>query len=128
MPQTLASTDQSSRIRGFVVALVIAAIAWGGEEAYAQGRDGLLNGAMIGAAVGAGTGVVVTHSLRDSELGFGQYVRGALVFAAVGAGAGLAADALLIRVSARPIERRGRIAISPVVRRDLASLAVTWQW
>lgn len=128
MPQTLASTGQSSRIRGFVVALVIAAVAWGGEEADAQGRDGLLNGAMIGAAVGAGTGVVVTHSLRDSELRFGQYVRGALVFAAVGAGAGLAADALLIRVSPRPIARGGQIAIRPVVRRDVASLVVTWQW
>jgi len=52
-------TAVSSSARRFVVAsVVVAVVALTGRPARAQGRDGLLNGAVIGAAAGV-AGVVV---------------------------------------------------------------------
>jgi hypothetical protein len=76
---------------------LLAAPTVGDGQTYAQSRDDLLNGMVIGAAVGAGAGVAFTHAVRDSDLSFGQYAYGALVFGAVGAGVGLGVDALLDR-------------------------------
>ena len=53
-------------------------------NALEQTRDSLLNGIVIGAAVGAGVGVAFTHSVRDSALTVGQYAYGALVFGGIG--------------------------------------------
>ena len=96
--------------------------------AVAQGRDGLLNGAMIGAAVGAGIGVAVTHGVRDSDLVFGQYARGALVFAAMGAGVGVGIDALFNRVSSGPTVTPRRVLIAAAVWRNFAGVAARWRW
>ena len=75
--------------------VVVSALALGEHEASAQGRDALLNGAIIGAAAGAGVGIAFTHAVRDSDLVFTQYARGELVFGAIGAGIGVGVDALL---------------------------------
>src|SRR6185503_10504469 len=92
-----------SGARCFLLAIVvIAALTFSERHAYGQGNDSLLNGAVLGAAVGAGAGVAFTHAVRDSDLGFRQYAYGALVFGAIGAGAGLGVDALLNRVSPAP--------------------------
>src|SRR5512145_301996 len=83
-----------------LVSVVLLGLTLGSSSpAHAQGRDGLLNGAVIGAVVGAGTGVAFTNAVRDSDLVFSQYARGALIFGAMGAGLGLGVDALLARVS-----------------------------
>jgi hypothetical protein len=92
----------------------------------AQGRDALLNGAVIGAAVGAGAGVAFTHAVRDSDLVFSQYARGALVFGALGAGIGLGVDALLNRAMPDP-GRTPRVVIAPTVWRGVAVVA-KWRW
>jgi hypothetical protein len=73
-----------------VAVALCAALGFGERTALAQGRDSVVNGIVIGAAIGAGTGVAFTHAVRDSDLTAGQYARGALVFGALGAGAGLA--------------------------------------
>jgi hypothetical protein len=98
------------------------------DRTVAQGRDALWNGALIGAAVGAGTGVAFTHAVRDSDLDFGQYARGAVVFAALGAGAGLGIDALLNRGSSVPPVGQRRVLIVPAAWRDFAGVAATWRW
>ena len=100
----------------------------GEREAHAQGRDSLLNGTVIGAAVGAATGVAFTHAVRDSDLDFGQYAYGALVFGAIGAGAGLGVDALLNRVPPVPGVRPRRVSIAPTFWRDVAGVVVKWKW
>jgi hypothetical protein len=75
-------TTPSSGLRVFGLACtVFAVLALGEHQAHAQGRDSLLNGAVIGAAVGAGVGVAFTHAVRDSDLVFSQYARGALTSA-----------------------------------------------
>ena len=94
-------------------------------QASAQNRDSLLNGALIGGAVGAAIGVGFTHAVRDSDLTFGQYAYGGLVFGAIGAGAGLGIDALLNR-SARPVASRS-LVIAPTVGR-INGVAVVWRW
>jgi hypothetical protein len=122
-------TARLSGAHGFVlVCVVFAALALGERPAHAQGRDALLNGALIGAAVGAGTGVAITHALRDSDLVFTQYAQGALVFGAIGAGVGLGVDALLNRASPGPGATPRRMWIVPTVWRDVAGVVVKWRW
>jgi hypothetical protein len=108
--------------------VVIAAWALGERQAHAQGRDSLLNGTIVGAAVGAGAGVAFTHAVRDSDLGFGQYAYGALVFGAIGAGVGLGVDALRDRRSPGPAVTPRRVLIAPTVWRDVAGVVVKWRW
>ena len=118
-----------SAVRCFVAAsLVVAALAFSDCQAHAQGRDALLNGAVIGAAVGAGIGVGFTHAVRDSELGFSQYAQGALIFGGIGAGVGVGVDALLCRASGLPRTRPPRLFVAPAVWRDLAGIVVKWRW
>lgn len=129
MSKTPTMTDPSPGARCFVLACVVfVALALGEGQADAQGRDALWNGAVIGAAVGAGIGVAVTHGLRDSDLVFGQYARGALVFAAMGAGVGVGIDALLNRASSGPTITPRRVLIAPAVSRDFAGVVVKWRW
>jgi hypothetical protein len=114
-------------VRPFIVAcIVFAALTLGGRPAHAQARDSLLNGTVIGAAVGAGLGVALTHAVRDSDLVFSQYARGALVFGAMGAGVGIGMDALLNRAAPGVAPKGMRIA--PAVRRDVAGAVVNWRW
>lgn len=125
------TTARPSRARRLALACVIAAATFmlGERQACAQGRDGLLNGALIGAAVGAGAGVAFTHAVRDSDLTFGQYMRGALIFGAIGAGAGIGIDALFDRASQRPGRSKPpRVLIAPAIWRRVAAVGVTWRW
>jgi hypothetical protein len=103
-------------------------LASGARPARAQTRDALLNGMVIGAAVGAGTGVAFTYAVRDSDLVFSQYARSALIFGAIGAGVGLGIDALLSRSSGIPGVPPRRVSIAPTVWRDVRSVAVKWRW
>lgn len=98
--------------------------------ANAQTRDSLVNGTVIGAAVGAGLGVAFTHAVRDSDLTFSQYMRGALIFGAIGAGAGLGVDALFDRASSRPGAgaSRRRVVVVPAIWRDVRVILVNWRW
>ena len=109
-------------------AVVLMLLALGAQPAYAQGRDGLLNGTAAGAAVGAALGVVFTHAVRDSDLVFSQYAYGALVFGAIGAGVGLGIDALLNRASPAPGARLRGVTIAPAIRRNVTGVAVRWRW
>jgi hypothetical protein len=106
--------------------MLIVVSGLGESHAYGQGRDSLLNGTVIGAAIGAGAGVALTHAVRDSDLTFSQYAYGALVFGAIGAGAGLGIDALLNRAST-PVTRL-RVVVVPAVWRNVAGMAVLWKW
>jgi hypothetical protein len=127
MPNTSTIIARRSRAHVFVLACVVfAAFAFGEREAHAQGRDSLLNGAVIGAAIGAGSGVAFTYAVRDSE-GFGQYARGALIFGAIGAGLGLGVDALLSRAPGPAVAPR-RVWIAPIVWRDVSGIVVKWKW
>jgi hypothetical protein len=108
----------------FALALLISLLLSHG-QAWAQGRDSLLNGALIGGAIGAGIGVGFTHAVRDSDLTFGQYAYGGVVFGAIGAGAGVGIDALLNR-SPRPVTSRS-LVIAPVVGR-VNGAVVMWRW
>jgi hypothetical protein len=111
-----------------MVWVVFAALALGERRADAQSRDALLNGALIGAAAGAGIGVAFTHAVRDSDLVFSQYARGGLVFGAIGAGVGLGVDALLHRAAPGPGVPPRRVLIAPSVWRDVAGVFVKWRW
>ena len=96
------------------------------QSASAQGRDSLVNGTVIGAAAGAGFGLLFTHAVRDSDLSAGQYAYGAVVFGAIGAGIGLGVDALIGR-SAKPAVRAPRLVFAPAVGRT-TGFAVRWRW
>jgi hypothetical protein len=106
--------------------VVLAALVFAAHPAQAQARDSLLNGALIGAAIGAGAGVAFTHAVRDSDLTFSQYTYGALIFAAIGAGAGLGVDALFQRTG--PGAARRQVTIAPAFWRDVRGIAVQWRW
>ena len=95
--------------------------------ASAQSRDSLVNGAVIGAAIGAGAGVAFTHAVRDSDLTAAQYAYGAVVMGAIGAGIGLGIDALIHRSATRPALKRPRVLFAPAVGR-VNGLAVRWRW
>lgn len=106
---------------------IVAALLLGEVQARAQ-SDKVVNGAIIGAAVGAGAGVAFTHAVRDSDLTFGQYARGALIFGAIGAGAGIGVDALFNRSSSAPPQAHRPLLISPAIWRDVAGVIVRWKW
>ena len=128
MLSTFTSTASSSGRRCLVLAcMVFTALALGERPAHAQGRDSLLNGTLIGAAVGAGTGVAFTHVVRDTE-GAGQYVYGAFVFGGLGAGIGLGVDALLNRTLPGPGVTPRRVLIAPTLWRHVAGVVVRWRW
>lgn len=109
----------------FAVALLASLVLSQGQAA-AQDRDSLLNGALIGGAIGAGIGIAFTHAVRDSDPSAGQYGYGALVFGAIGAGAGPGVDALLDR-SPRPAATRSGLFVAPAVGR-VNGVAVVWRW
>jgi hypothetical protein len=111
-----------------VVAALCAVLGFGERAALAQGRDSVVNGIVIGAAIGAGTGVAFTHAVRDSDLTAGQYARGALVFGALGAGAGLGVDAWLNRASSIPLAAPRRLTIAPAFWRNVSGVLVRWKW
>lgn len=106
--------------------IVATALALGGRPLHAQARDGLVNGTIIGAAVGAGAGVAFTHAVRDSDLTAGQYAYGALIFGAIGAGVGLGIDALLNR-GLSPAAKR-KVMITPACGPNAAGVVVKWRW
>jgi hypothetical protein len=119
----------SSGARWLVAAsVVVALLPLTERQAHAQGRDGLLNGAVIGGAVGAGVGVALTYAVRDSDLVFSQYARGALIFGAIGAGVGLGVDALLDRSPGPVLTPPRRVSIAPSIWRDVAGVVVKWRW
>jgi RsiW-degrading membrane proteinase PrsW (M82 family) len=114
---------------------MLAALAIGEGQASAQRRDSLVNGAVIGAAVGAGFGVTMNYALRDSDLTVGQYAYGAAVYGAIGAGIGLGVDALFSRSFPRPATTRPRLLFAPAVGRTVVpdfrrtyGLTVNWRW
>jgi len=107
-----------------VAALTLLAVS--GTGAHAQGRDSLVNGAVIGAAIGAGIGVAFTHAVRDSDLTASQYAYGACIMGAIGAGIGLGVDALIHRSATRPALQR-RVLIAPALGR-VKGLAIRWRW
>lgn len=111
-----------------LVCAVFSLLTLGVRPAQAQGRDGLLNGAVIGAAVGAGVGVAFTHAVRDSDLTFSQYAYGGLIFGAIGAGVGLGVDALLDRALPGSGVTPRRLAITPAAGRHAAGVVVRWRW
>ena len=110
-------------IVGFILCTVFAA-----RPAQAQVRDNIWNGALVGGAIGAGSGLVFTHAVRDSDLSASQYAYGALVFGALGAGVGMGIDVLLFRNSPRPPQKPQRIVIAPAVWRSTKAVAVKWRW
>jgi hypothetical protein len=113
----------------FVMAFALCvALGFGERTALAQGRDSLSNGLVIGAAIGAGTGIAFTHAVRDSDLTAGQYARGALVFGAIGAGAGLGLDALLNRATSIPLAPPRPLTIAPAFWRGVSGVVVRWKW
>ena len=108
--------------------LVMAALLLSEGQARAQGDDSVANGAIIGAAVGAGVGVAFTHAVRDSDLTFSQYARGALIFGAIGAGAGIGVDALFNRSSQQLPRARRPLLIAPAIWRNVAGVVVKMKW
>lgn len=112
----------------FVLVLVaVFTFAWSG-RASAQSRDSLVNGVVIGAAIGAGAGIAFTHAVRDSDLTAAQYAYGAVVMGAIGAGIGLGIDALIHSSSSpRPAVKRSRVLFAPAVGR-VKGVALQWRW
>jgi hypothetical protein len=121
-------TDRSPFVSAVLTCIVLAALLFEAPPAYAQGRDRLVNGALIGAAVGAGAGIAFTHAVRDSDLTASQYARGALIFGALGAGVGLGLDALLNRTSPLPRASPPRVVFMPVVSRNIGGAIVKCRW
>jgi hypothetical protein len=126
-PFTIAGAAASVTRDAARLCVIVAALAIAAPDARAQGRDALMNGALIGAGVGAGVGVAFTHAVRDSDLVFSQYARGALIFGAIGAGVGLGIDALLDRTAGPAVKPR-RVLIVPAFWRDVAGVVVKWRW
>ncbi|MGB2712741.1 MAG: hypothetical protein WBC51_01085 [Vicinamibacterales bacterium] len=123
------SRRRRARPNSFLMASAfLAALCLGPAEAQAQRRDSLANGAIIGAAVGAGLGIGFTHAVRDSDLTFGQYAYGALVFGAIGAGVGVGVDALLNHSSRVAVAKPRKLFIAPAAWRNVAGVAVVWRW
>jgi hypothetical protein len=119
---------RTSRARCLAAGCVIFTfMALGTRQAHAQGRDSLLNGTVIGAAVGAASGVALVHATSDSELGFTQYAQGALIFGAMGAGIGVGIDALLDR-AAGPGAKPRPVSITPAIWRRVGGVVVNWRW
>ena len=113
-----------------VLAMTLLIAAAAPRHASAQGRnDGIANGALIGAAAGAGIGIAFTYVTRDSDLTAGQYARGALVFGAIGAGVGLGVDAMLDRSSrGSSLAPPRRVLIAPAIWKRMTGVMVKWRW
>ena len=127
MPSGIRCRSRAGARCSALACVVFVALTLGESQVHAQGRDSLVNGIVIGAAVGAGAGVAFTYAVRDSD-GFNQYAYGALVFGAIGAGAGLGIDALLNRGLSAPGVRRRGVSIAPSVWRNVAGVTVKWRW
>jgi hypothetical protein len=125
---TSTARRQSAAWCGVLVCVVLLTLGPEECEAQTKGRDPLLNGALVGAAVGAGAGMAFTYAVRDSDLGPTQYAYGALVFGALGAGVGVGVDALLHRAAPDARRKLPRMAIAPTVWRDLKGLVIKWKW
>ena len=108
-----------------IASLLVIMLLVGQTPSHAQGRDSLVNGTIVGAAIGAGLGVLFTHAVRDSDLTAGQYAGGALIFGALGAGIGVGIDALLNR---GPVVTPRKILIVPGVARRGAGVGVVYRW
>ena len=87
------------------------------------GRDSLLNGTVVGFAVGAALGIAYVYAVRDSDLDAGQYAYSALIFGGIGAGVGLGIDALFDR-SSGAVARLPSVAPGPKVSRKIAGIRV----
>jgi hypothetical protein len=120
--------SRPTRSRPLVACLAVASLTLSPRPAEAQPGDSLLNGALVGAAIGAGGGIAFTHAVRDSDLTAGQYARGALIFGAIGAGAGLGVDALLSQTWAPGSVPSKRVSIAPVFWRDISGVVLRWRW
>ena len=92
-----------------------------------SGRDSLINGTLIGAAIGAVAGMALVYWTSDSE-GADQYAYGALAFGGIGAGVGLGVDALLNRSSGVPVGSPRRIAVRTKVSTKTTGVHVTMRW
>ena len=92
------------------------------------GRDSLMNGTVIGFAVGAALGIGLVYATRDSELDAGQYTYAALIFGGIGAGVGFGIDALLDRHSGVVVRSPRRVVLSPSVWRKTAGIRVIMRW
>jgi hypothetical protein len=90
-------------------------------------RDSLINGTVIGAAIGAVAGMALVYWTSDSE-GADQYAYGALAFGGIGAGVGLGVDALLNRGSGVALGSPRRIAVKTKVSRQASGVHVTMRW
>ena len=91
-------------------------------------RDSLVNGTVIGAAIGAVAGMALVYVTRDSELDAEQYAYGALAFGGIGAGVGVGVDALLNRGTGVPLGSSRRIAVKTKVSRKTTGVGVTMRW
>jgi hypothetical protein len=111
-----------------IACMVFAVVVSSPCAAAAQGDDNLVNGTLIGGAVGAAAGVAFGHVVRDSDLSFGQYAYGALVFGAIGAGIGLGVDALLDRGPSHGGVADRRVVITPSIWRGVKAVAVKFRW
>lgn len=128
MLKIITGNGPRSRAHAFVLLCAVFAIVRLAERpTHAQGRDGLLNGTVIGAAVGAGMGIALVHAVRDTE-GAGQDAQGALIFGAMGAGVGLGVDALLNRAPSASGATPRRLLITPTVWRHLGGVVVRLRW
>jgi hypothetical protein len=121
-----ARTSRAHRLA--LVCVLFSTLAIGEHRAYAQTRDSLLNGAVIGTVLGAGAGVAFTHAVRDSDLSVGQYAYGGLIFGAIGAGIGVGVDALLSRAMPGTGMKPKRVLIAPAVWRRVGGVVVKWKW
>jgi len=111
-----------------IIGGLMCAVLAGAHPAQAQVRDNVWNGALIGGAIGAGTGIALTYATRDSELTATQYAYGALIFGGIGAGVGIGIDALLFRNQPRRPATPPRVLLAPAVWRDRKAIAVKWRW
>jgi len=94
----------------------------------ARVRDSLLNGTVIGLAVGAVSGIAFAYAVRDSDLDAGQYAYSALIFGGIGAGLGAGLDAMLDRSAGVVLRSPRRVAIVPTVSRKITGIRVLTRW
>jgi hypothetical protein len=115
---------------GLMLAVPLHAEAQGTQASGTRsgGRDSLLNGTVIGFAVGAALGIAFVYATRDSELDAGQYAYSALIFGGIGAGAGLGIDALFDRNPSVVVRSPRRVALGPRVSRKSAGIRVVMRW
>jgi hypothetical protein len=111
------------------VAAAVSSSSLGATQASgSSGRDSLVNGTVIGLAVGAALGMAFVYATRDSDLGVEQYSYGALIFGGIGAGVGLGIDALFDRNASVVVRSPRRVAFSPRVLRKTAGVRVIMRW